>query len=76
MQLCPDRIAEEYKNDPEAVAECWAGAVTREEYMETLSTAGFSNVEIIEESKPYAKGKTEVVSFTIAGKKPGGCCCN
>ncbi len=68
-------IAEEYRNDPVAVAECWGGAVTRAEYMLHLEKAGFKAVEIIEESKPYAKGNAEVASFTIAGKKPAGCGC-
>ncbi len=68
-------IAEEYRNDPAAVAECWAGAVTRNEYLDTLRKLGFTGIEIIEESKPYQKGKAEVVSLTIAGKRPiGGCC--
>lgn len=68
-------IADEYRNDPIAVAECWAGAVTREEYMQHLDKAGFSSVKILEESTPYAKGNAEVVSFTIAGKKDSGCGC-
>ncbi len=69
-------IPEEFRNDPAAVAECWAGAVTRGEYLNTLAKRGFTGVEIIEESKPYQKGKAEVASLTIAGKKPaGGCCC-
>jgi arsenite methyltransferase len=69
-------IPEIYRKDPTAVAECWAGAVTREEYLNTLARQGFTGVEIIEESKPYQKGKAEVASLTIAGKKPsGGCCC-
>jgi arsenite methyltransferase len=69
-------ISEEYRNDPIAVAECWAGAVTRDEYMRHLENAGFKAVEIIEESAPYAKGNAEVVSFTLAGKREGcGCCC-
>ena len=68
-------IADEYRTDPVAIAECWAGAVTRDEYMEQLEKAGFASVEIIEESKPYAKGKAEVASFTIAGKKAKGCRC-
>jgi arsenite methyltransferase len=69
-------IPEVYHNDPVAVAECWAGAITREEYLNTLEEKGFTGVEIIEESKPYKKGKAEVASITIAGKKPiGGCCC-
>lgn len=68
-------IADEYKNDAVAVAECWAGAVTKLEYMLHLSQAGFKTVEILEESKPYPKGNAEVVSFTIAGTKRIGCAC-
>ncbi len=69
-------ISEEYRNDPVAIAECWAGSVTREEYLKTLQKAGFTGIEIIEESKSYPKGKAEVASITIAGLKPaGGCCC-
>lgn len=68
-------IAEEYRTDPVAIAECWAGAVTRNEYMQQLDEAGFATIEIIEESKPYIKGKAEVASFTIAGKKAKGCGC-
>lgn len=68
-------IAEEYRTDPVAIAECWAGAVTRNEYMQQLEEAGFATIEIIEESKPYIKGKAEVASFTIAGKKAKNCGC-
>lgn len=68
-------IADEYRNDAVAVAECWAGSVTRQEYMQHLSNAGFTSVEIIEESVPYTKGKAEVCSFTIAGRKPAFCSC-
>lgn len=66
-------VPKEYKNDPQAVAECWAGATTKENYLKTLNLVGFKNIEIIEESSPYKKGKIEVVSFTITGKKR---CCN
>lgn len=69
-------IAEEYRTDPVAIAECWAGAVTRNEYMQQLEKAGFASVDIIEESRPYSKGKAEVASFTIAGKKASGCGCS
>jgi len=65
-------VPEVYKNDPSAVAECWAGSVTRDEYLEQLGKAGFTGVEIIEESQPYKKGMIEVSSWTVAGKKP--CC--
>ena len=62
-------IADEYRYDPEAIAECWAGAVTRAEYLTMLEEAGFCNIKILEESAPYAKGKAEVASFTVYGEK-------
>jgi ubiquinone/menaquinone biosynthesis C-methylase UbiE len=63
-------IPDEFRNDPVAVAECWAGAVTREEYLQTLERVGFTSIMILEESKPYSKGKVEVVSITLTGKRP------
>ncbi len=70
-------IDEKYKNDPIAVAECWGGSVTKEEYFSQLKNAGFENITILEESSPYKKGAVEVVSITISGVKPSkcGCCC-
>ena len=71
-------VPEEYRNDPDAVAECWAGSDTRDKYLETILQAGFPEMEIIEESAPYDKGKVQVCSWTIAGIKPGKkkCCCS
>jgi len=70
-------IPEEFRNDPVAVAECWAGSITKQEYLENLKIAGFSSVEILEESAPYPKGKVTVASITIAGvKKVVDCCCS
>jgi SAM-dependent methyltransferase len=68
-------VPEQYRNDPVAVSECWAGAVTREEYMKTLTEAGFTNISVMEESEPYKKGAVFVSSFTIFGKKASTCCC-
>jgi len=65
-----EEVSEEYRNDPVAVAECWAGAVTRDEYFDTVEKTGFVNINIIEESLPYDKGKIQVSSITLAGKKP------
>ena len=62
-------IADEYRNDPVAVAECWAGAVTKNEYLTMLENAGFKNLIIYEESAPYEKGQAEVASLTISGYK-------
>jgi len=70
-------VPDEYRNDPAAIAECWAGSVTRAEYLKQLENAGFSKIEIIEESTPYEKGKIKVSSWTIAAKKSSGTCgCN
>jgi ubiquinone/menaquinone biosynthesis C-methylase UbiE len=71
------QVPEEYRNDPQAIAECWAGAVTRSEYLTQLKNAGFNSINIKEESAPYNKGKIQVASWTISGKKPSGqgsCC--
>jgi arsenite methyltransferase len=69
-------VSEQDKNNPVAIAECWAGAVTRAEYMQHLRCAGFTSVQVLEESAPYNKGNAEVVSFTIAGKKASCCSCS
>ncbi len=62
-------VPDEYRNDPQAVAECWAGSVTRHEYLESLEKAGFADISIIEESDPYTKGMIKVASWTIKGYK-------
>jgi ubiquinone/menaquinone biosynthesis C-methylase UbiE len=67
-------VPEEYRNDPVAISECWAGSVTRSEYLEQLNKAGFVSIRIIEESAPYEKGKAMVSSWTIAGVKPSDNC--
>jgi len=64
-------VPERFRNDPVAVSECWAGAVTREDYINTLVVAGFNEIKVLEESKPYQKGLINVASFTIFGKKAG-----
>jgi arsenite methyltransferase len=72
-------VPDEYRNDPVAVAECWAGSVTRAEYLEQIKNAGFSKIHIIEESAPYSKGKVMVSSWTISAIKTNGkfgCCSN
>jgi arsenite methyltransferase len=67
-------VPEEYKSDPVAVSECWAGAVTRDKYLEDLQIAGFSSIKVIEESEPYEKGKIRVASWTISSQKSASSC--
>ena len=67
-------VPDDYKNDPEAIAECWAGAVTQDEYLKHLEMAGFPIIKIHEESAPYLKGKVMVTSWTVSGSRPIGHC--
>ncbi len=62
-------VSDQYSSDPEAIAECWAGAVTKNEYLAGVRQAGFKDVVILEESKPYKKGEIEVCSITLSGNK-------
>jgi arsenite methyltransferase len=62
-------VPHEYSSDPVAVSECWAGAVTKEKYLEVIRNAGFKDITILEESEPYKKGGIEIASFTIKGVK-------
>lgn len=68
-------VPEEFRTDPVAISECWAGSVTRNEYLKQIEQAGFTSFQILEESQPYEKGKVMVSSWTIAGTKPSGKCC-
>jgi SAM-dependent methyltransferase len=68
-------VPAEFRNDPEAVAECWAGADTRDVYLACVVAAGLGALEILDESAPYPKGKIEVSSFTVRGIKPSRRCC-
>jgi len=41
-----NEIVEKYRNDPAAVAECWAGAVTKDVYLQMLKKAGFHEIHV------------------------------
>ena len=64
-----EEVPEEYRNDPEAIAECWAGSVTKDQYLDQLEAAGFKDLDILEESDPYAKSHIQCVSWTIRAYK-------
>jgi len=64
-------LPEEVKNNPEAWAQCYGGAITKEEYFSAIASANFKEIEILEESEPYEKGEEKVLirSITIRGYK-------
>jgi len=70
-------VPDEFRHDPTAVAECWAGADTRDVYLKTVLESGLHDLSVLDESSPYPKGRIEVSSFTLQGWKPKlrGCCC-
>ena len=63
-------IAPEWRDDPVAVAECWAGAELRDEYLAQVAAAGLFELKVSEESKPYRRGHAVLASFTLSGRKP------
>ena len=64
-----EQVPEEFASDPEAVSECWAGAVIKDIYIKNILEAGMEKLEMLEESLPYEKCKIRVASFTISGQK-------
>lgn len=61
-------LPEAVKNDPQAWAECYGGAVTREEYLASIRLAGFSNLQILNQ-REYDKNGYEFISITLMGYK-------
>ncbi len=66
-----EEVPGSFRSNPDMVAECWAGAVTREKYLLNIRKAGLQDVEVMEESAPYEKGQIKVASFTVKGKVNG-----
>jgi hypothetical protein len=53
--------------------------------LEAIANAGLTNVQILEETAPYEKGKIRVASFTLSGTRGAStaplrarakCCCS
>ncbi len=69
--IAEKELPDDVKNDPEAWAQCYGGAIPKEEYFTSIAAANFNEIEILEESEPYEKGKENVLvrSITIKGYK-------
>ncbi len=57
-------LPEEIKNDPEAWAQCFGGAITEKEYMDSIMSSGFTNIEIVKR-REYIKNGHDFISLTI-----------
>ncbi|MFZ3171800.1 MAG: methyltransferase domain-containing protein [Carboxydocellales bacterium] len=56
------------KEDPENWAQCFGGAVTEEEYLETIRSVGFKKIEILKR-RDYIKNGYDFISLTIKANK-------
>ena len=61
-------LPQEIKEDPEAIADCFGGAITILEYEDALNRAGFLKVEVFKERR-YLKNGYEMISRTFQGYK-------
>lgn len=61
-------LPEHVKNDPQAWAQCYGGAITEKEYLEAIQTAGFSKVWILNR-REYIKNGYDFISLTIKAVK-------
>lgn len=58
----------EVKNDPAAWAQCFGGAVTENEYLDSITASGFKNIEILKR-REYVKNGYDFISLTIMATK-------
>ncbi|MGE5417859.1 MAG: methyltransferase domain-containing protein [Acidobacteriota bacterium] len=66
--VCKQPLPDEIKNDPEQWAACFGGAITEEEYLKSISDAGFYKVFILNR-REYMKNGYEFASLTIRADK-------
>ena len=58
----------EVKNDPEAWAQCFGGAVTEKEYLDSILSAGFDRLNI-KNRREYIKNTYDFISLTLQAYK-------
>lgn len=61
-------LPDEIKNDPDAWAQCFGGAITEEEYFVKIKNAGFRSIDILKR-REYVKNSFDFVSLTIRAYK-------
>ena len=62
-------LPSDVKNDPAAWAQCFGGAVTEREYLDSIASAGFPQPEILAR-REYPKNGYDFISLTIRAAKP------
>lgn len=67
--MTDEPLPQDIKADPEAVAACFGGAITVQEYETALISTGFNQIEVYKERR-YLKNGYEMISRTFQGNKP------
>lgn len=67
--VAEEALPEAVRQDPEAWAACYGGAIPLDDLLAAIRIAGFGRVEILQESKPYAKGGVLIRSMSFRGYK-------
>lgn len=62
----------EVKNDPEAWAQCYGGAITEKEYLDSIMLSGFCEVSVLKR-REYIKNGYDFVSLTMMATKQRNC---
>lgn len=63
-----ESLPEHVKNDPEAWAQCYGGAVTETEYLDSIRSSGFPEIKILSR-REYIKNTYDFISLTIMATK-------
>jgi arsenite methyltransferase len=61
-------LPSDVKNDPEAWAQCYGGAVTEQEYLDCIRASGFGRLKILKR-REYVKNSFDFISLTILAEK-------
>lgn len=67
--MAVERLPEKISNDPEKIAECWGGAIPKDEYLDVIKKLGFINLTELSGRK-YYKNNFLLESVIIKGEKP------
>jgi len=63
-----DALPDSVKNDPQSWADCYGGAITEQEYLDSIQAAGFGQVNILHR-REYVKNGYDFISLTILAHK-------
>lgn len=61
-------LPDEIKNDPDAWAQCFGGAITEDDYFSKIVNSGFSSIDILKR-REYVKNGYDFISLTIRAYK-------